>query len=287
VESEWSRSFDSPDAVIQDPLVVEEVVRLANATVGRYTIDPGWRWSTHVKARTRTELCEARHVGVSLGGRLRVRLANSTEYSIEPGQVFVIPPGHDIWVEGDKPAETIEWAGALAWHPGPEGLGDRLLATLLMSDIVESTATAERLGDTRWRALLRAHDETTAEVVNRFHGRVVKGTGDGVLALFQSARNAVLAGVVVGSEIKPLGVEVRIGIHTGEVDVTADDIHGLPVHELARITDIAQANEILVSGTTVALAGELTATFEPRGKHQLRGLSGSHTLYSATRDPRT
>ena len=282
VESEWSRSFNSPDEVIDEPLVVEEVVRLANATVGRYTIQPGWRWSTHVRPRIGTEVCEARHVGVCIGGRLGVRLVDGAEYSIESGQVFVIPSGHDIWVEGDEPAETIEWAGALAWHPGPQGLGDRLLATLLMSDIVDSTPTAERLGAARWKGLLTAHDETTADVVNRFHGRVVKGTGDGALAIFQSARNAILAGIALGEAIAPLGIRVRVGVHTGEVEVTVDDIHGIPVHELARIAALAGNDEVLVSETTVVLAGDATATFESRGTHQLKGVTGQHNLYSAT-----
>lgn len=283
MESDWSRSFASPDDVIEDPLVVEQVVRLASMTVGRYTIQPGWRWSTHVRPRVGTEWCEARHLGVCVGGRFGVRLASGEQYSIESGQVFVIPSGHDIWVEGEQSGETIEWAGALAWHPGPEGLRDRLLATLLMSDIVDSTPTAGRLGGTRWKNLLRMHDETTVDVVNRFHGRVIKGTGDGALCLFQSARNAVLAGIALIEAVRPLGIRVRVGVHTGEVEMTADDIHGLPVHELARIAGVADPDEVLVSETTVILTGTGTATFESRGEHHLKGFTEPQNLYTASK----
>lgn len=282
MESEWSRSFEAPDEVIEDPKVLEEVVHLGGVTVGRYTIEPGWKWSTHVKPRVGTDLCEARHVGVNVRGRVVVRLSDSTEYLIEPGDVFVIPPGHDIWVEGDEPAVSIEWAGALAWQPGPEGAGERLLATMLMSDIVGSTVEAERLGAERWKGLLRAHDDTTADVVNRFHGRVIKGTGDGALALFQSARNAVEAATALCDEIEQLGISVRVGIHTGEVDLVNDDVHGLTVHELARITDLAEGNQVLVSATTATLAANSKAEFVSKGAHQLRGVTANQELFAVT-----
>jgi class 3 adenylate cyclase len=279
--SRFSRSFESPDDVIEDSGVREEVVQLAGTTVGRYVIQPGWRWSVDVRPHMGTEWCRARHVGFSVRGRLRVSLDDGTEFDIEPGHVFLIPPGHDIWVAGDEPAETIEWAGALSWHPGPESTGQRALVTLVLSDIAGSTATAQRLGDQRWRPLLRAHDETSSDVVNRFGGTVIKGTGDGILAIFPSAERAVRAAMALRDETQPLGIRIRVGVHTGEVDLVADDVHGVAVHAVARIASLAAPDEVLVSATTVGLVTGSGTEFVPRGEHELRGVEGRHHLFEA------
>ena len=277
--SEYARWFDDPDEVIEDDLVHEDVVHLAGTTVGRYVVQPGWRWSTHVKPRIGTEFCEARHVGVSLAGKLRVSLEDGSEFDIDQGQVFLIPSGHDIWVVGDEPATTIEWAGALSWHPGPETVRERVLVTVLMSDIVESTTTAQRLGDKRWNQLLRAHDDAVADIVNRYRGRLIKFTGDGALATFTSPERSVRAAIAMRDQIAGLGLDIRVGIHTGEVDVVADDIHGVTVHATARISGLAGRGEILVSALTAGLSGGASARYEAAGEHELRGVEGRFQLF--------
>ncbi len=279
MESDWARSFAHPDDVIDDPLVREEVVRIGEGTVGRFFIRPGFRWSQHVKPLKGTDWCEARHVGVCLGGRLTVALPNGDRYTIEAGQVFEIPSLHDIWVEGDETVETIEWAGALSWHPGPEGLGERVLTTLMLSDIVDSTSIAETVGADRWEGMLRSHDALSADVINRYHGRVVKHTGDGALAIFASPANAVRASRALVEAVPPLGLRLRVGIHTGEVTASERDVHGLAVHEAARVTAVARPSQIVASGTTALLAGDLAGSFRPLGPFDLKGITGPRELF--------
>lgn len=280
--SEFVGSFSVPDDVIEDDGVRESVVRLGGVTVGRYVIEPGWRWSSHVRRRVGDEWCRARHVGVCVAGGLGVLLDDGTSFEVGTGEAFVLPPGHDVWVVGDEPAETIEWAGALSWHPGPESLGDRAVVTLVMSDIADSTATAERLSHRQWQAMLTTHDEISWEVVNRFRGDVVKSTGDGILATFLSAQRAVEAAIALRDDIAAIGTEVRVGVHTGEVAVSDDDVHGVAVHAVSRIMSLAQPGEILVSESTVGLTTDQSVSFEDYGEHQLRGISDTFRIFHAT-----
>lgn len=115
------RSFDSPDEVREFPLGRVEIVRIGGGEVGRLTIEPGWRWSEHIKPVAGTELCEAPHFQYVLSGRVAVRMADGQELELGPGDVNVLPPGHDAWVVGDETAVAIDWGGAHVWgKPGGE-----------------------------------------------------------------------------------------------------------------------------------------------------------------------
>jgi class 3 adenylate cyclase len=161
------------------------------------------------------------------------------------------------------------------------GQARRLLATVLFTDIVGSTERAQATGDRRWRELLDAHDEAARRLVAREGGRRIKSTGDGVLAVFDGPGRAIRCAVALRKELEGLGIEIRAGIHTGELDVTDDDVGGIAVHIAARIMATAGPGEILVSRTVRDLVTGSGIALEDRGTHALRGLSDPWQLFAA------
>jgi class 3 adenylate cyclase len=161
------------------------------------------------------------------------------------------------------------------------GQARRLLATVLFTDIVGSTEHAQATGDRRWRELLDAHDEAARRLVAQEGGRRVKSTGDGVLAVFDGPGRAIRCAVALRKELEGLGIEIRAGIHTGELDVTDDDVGGIAVHIAARIVATAGPGEILVSRTVRDLVTGSGIALEDRGTHTLKGLSDPWQLFAA------
>jgi class 3 adenylate cyclase len=150
----------------------------------------------------------------------------------------------------------------------------RTLATVLFTDIVDSTERAAQLGDQRWRGLLEAHDRATRSVVEQHRGRVVKSLGDGMLAVFDAPTRAVRAACAVRDAVEPLGVGVRAGLHTGECEVLAGgDVGGIAVHLGARVTGLAGPGEVLVSSTVKDLVVGSGIAFDDRGQHKLKGIA--------------
>ncbi len=183
--SPYFKSFRDPDETMELDGVTERQVELGDLTIGRQKLEPGWRWSTHVRPHVGGDWCQARHVGVMLSGRLGIRLRDGTTFELGPDDVFDIPPGHDGYVIGHEAVETIEWAGSRAFWGSRAGAHGRALATLMFTDLVDSTAIANRLGDGAWRTLLSEHFESARTQLERFNGREVKTTGDGLLATFE------------------------------------------------------------------------------------------------------
>ena len=157
---------------------------------------------------------------------------------------------------------------------------DRVLATVLFTDIVDSTRRAVELGDRNWRELLEQHDQITCAEVARFQGRVVKHTGDGFLATFDGPTRAVRCATALAERMPQLGIDVRSGLHTGECELRGDDIGGIAVHIGARVAGLAGAGEILVSNTVKDLVNGSGITFRDRGAHTLKGLPGEWQLFS-------
>jgi class 3 adenylate cyclase len=157
---------------------------------------------------------------------------------------------------------------------------DRVLATVMFTDIVDSTRRAVELGDRRWRELLEQHDQITCAEVARFQGRVVKNTGDGFLATFDGPTRAVRCATTLAERMPQLGIDVRSGLHTGECELRGDDIGGIAVHIGARVAALAGAGEILVSNTVKDLVNGSGITFRDRGTHALKGLPGEWQLFS-------
>ena len=179
---------------------------------------PGWRWSEVVKPVVDTPSCVNRHLGYVIAGHLHVLMDDGTELDIVAGDAYEIPPGHDAWVVGDTVFDSVEFASARLFGIAPDEEDERTLATILFTDIVDSTASLARLGDKAWRRLLLDHNDALRSELDRFRGREIVTTGDGFLALFDGAARAVRCAAAMIDAVRPLGIEIRAGLHTGEVD---------------------------------------------------------------------
>jgi class 3 adenylate cyclase len=198
-----------------------------------------------------------------------------------PGAKYVELPGIDnmVWA-GDREAIVSEIQAFLTGvRPAPEP--HRVLATVLFTDIVGSTRLASDLGDERWQALLAEHHRTVRRALERFGGREVKTVGDGFLATFESPARAIRCAAAIRDGLRDLGIDIRSGLHIGEIEVRPDDIAGLAVHIGARISALADAGEILVSGTVRELVVGSGFEFEDRGSHVLKGVPGEWRIYAA------
>ncbi|UUO02080.1 adenylate/guanylate cyclase domain-containing protein [Mycolicibacterium novocastrense] len=157
---------------------------------------------------------------------------------------------------------------------------DRVLATVLFTDIVGSTRRAAEIGDRDWHALLDAHDAVVRAQLARFRGREVNTSGDGFLAMFDGPQRAIRCAMAIRDSVQALGIEIRAGLHTGECEVRGDDIGGIGVHIGARVSALAGANEVLVSSTLRDLVIGSGLTFDDRGTHQLKGVPGEWRLFA-------
>jgi class 3 adenylate cyclase len=166
-----------------------------------------------------------------------------------------------------------------AARPGADQT-DRTLVTVLFTDIVGSTERARQAGDRRWAELLDAHDRLAHELVARFGGRLVKSTGDGVLATFDRPGRAIRCATALRDRLRGIGVEIRAGLHTGEVQFRGDDVGGIAVHIAARVMATAAAGEVLVSRTVHDLVTGSDYVLEDRGAHSLRGMTGEWQLFA-------
>jgi class 3 adenylate cyclase len=160
---------------------------------------------------------------------------------------------------------------------------DRVLATVLFTDIVGSTEKAAALGDSRWRNLLDKHHATIRSNLARFRGHEVKTTGDGVLATFDGPARGVRCACAVTEEIRPLGIEVRAGLHTGECEIIGNDVGGIAVHICARVASLAGAGEVLVSSTVRDLVAGSGLQFGDRGNQTLKGVPGEWRIFAVER----
>jgi class 3 adenylate cyclase len=167
-------------------------------------------------------------------------------------------------------------------EPPPAGHARRLLATVLFTDIVGSTQRAQEAGDQRWRELLDAHDEAARRLVGQEGGRWIKSTGDGVLAVFDGPGRAIRCALALRKELRGLGIEIRAGLHAGELDLREDDVGGIAVHIAARIMAAAGPGEILVSRTMHDLVAGSGIALEDRGTHALKGLDDPWQLFAAS-----
>ena len=273
-----AKSLERPDEVRPTPLGRIDIYNLDDLVIGRMVFEPGWHWLEHVQPIAGTSLCQYHHVGVCIAGRLANRLEDGTTIEIGPGMVFDIPPGHDGWVVGDEAFVAYDVAGVRSFARVDEKT-QRVLGAILFTDIVDSTALAESMGPSRWREVVASHNERIQFELDRFRSRLVKTTGDGVLALFDGSERAVRAAAAICLAAKGLGLSIRAGIHTGEVDVAAGDVRGFAVHVAARVMALAGPDQVYVSATTQELAADSGLAFADAGVHELKGVSGARQLY--------
>ncbi len=199
-----------------------------------------------------------------------------------PNAKLVEFPGADHFLAvGDTDAVIDEIEEFLTGGPGSRA-PDRILATVLFTDIVSSTERAATLGDRRWRSLLEEHERLVREEVERHHGRPVKNLGDGVLATFDGPARGIRAACAIREAVGRLRIDVRAGLHAGECELMGEDIGGMAVHIGARVGALAGTGEVLVSRTVKDLVIGSGFTFEDRGEHALRGVPGEWQLYAVS-----
>jgi class 3 adenylate cyclase/alpha-beta hydrolase superfamily lysophospholipase len=197
------------------------------------------------------------------------------------GARLVVLPGSDAVPHGsmeDANRCIAEFLGGLTNVSVPE----RALSAILFTDIVGSTARAAELGDRQWRDLIETHDAVARTVVDQHQGRVVKMTGDGLLATFDGPGRAMRCAHALRESLRPLGVEIRAGLHTGEIEVRESDIAGIGVHIAYRVMDAAPPGDLLVSPAVPMLVAGSGVEFEDRGEHELKGVPGSWRLFAVS-----
>jgi class 3 adenylate cyclase len=213
----------------------------------------------------------------------RVADPRASRYMAErlPSATLVELPGDDHFpFFGDQDtvlARTQEFLTGTV----PEAEPDRVVLTVLFTDIVGSTARATELGDRRWRRLLEEHDTVVRANLARFRGREIETTGDGFLATFDGPARAIRAAVAMRDELAEVGLHIRVGLHTGEVELDGNHIRGIAVHIAARVLSLAGDGELLCSRTVRDLVAGSGFRFDPRGSHRLKGVPDEWELFAA------
>jgi class 3 adenylate cyclase len=200
-----------------------------------------------------------------------------------PGARYHELPGDDhFWFMGDADsilAEIEEFVTGVRPAPEPE----RVLATVMFTDIVGSTERAAALGDRRWRDVLESHHLAVRTELARFRGREVDTAGDGFLATFDGPARAIRCGLAISDAMREIGLEVRIGLHTGEIELAGGDVRGIAVHIGSRVAGLAGSGEVLVSGTVKDLVAGSGLEFEDRGMRVLKGVPGEWRIFAVNR----
>lgn len=254
-------------------------------TYGRMSASPGaavalGRMNTHIDIRHVLSSIHVPTLVIHRTGDLDVNVGNG-RYLAEmiPGAKLLELPGDDHWLfAGDTDAIIGEVGEFLTGARVPPAI-DRVLATVLFTDIAGSTERANESGDERWRSLLVRHNDIVRRELVRFAGHEVKSTGDGFLATFDGPARAVRCACAIRDAVRSLGVSVRAGLHTGECEMLPNDIGGISVHLAARIVEKANKNEVLVSSTVRDLVFGSGIQFKDRGTHILKGISGRWHLF--------
>ena len=271
------KSFDAPDEHVEMQGVTADVVEIADSTISRNVFEPGVHCpQISVEGKP---LCMAHHTGYVVAGRLHVEMRDGSVMDVGPNEVFDIPPGHDGWVVSDDPWLAVNWAGFRSWAPGRTG--ERVLLTIVFTDLVGSTERAVSLGDREWRDVLVATiawsaSHSIATVVARSIPLATASSPCSTALVERSKRRKTSV-----TRLQKEGLSIRAGIHSGEVEIVGDAVRGVAVHEAARIAAVAGADEILVSEATHMLAAGGAFTFDARGPFILKGLPGLRTLFAA------
>jgi class 3 adenylate cyclase len=280
------KNLNRPDEVRKFQRSQTELFDLGDTVVGRQVFEPGWRWSTDTQPVVGTEWCEVFHQGVAISGRLHVAMSDGPELELGPGDLFEVPSGHDAWVIGDEAFVSVNFTGHRHFAETDASGGRHAVATILFTDIVDSTKTAARLGDAAWRGMIAEHNVSARREIEKYRGREIKTTGDGLLVIFDSPAAGVRAGAAMIEAVAGLGLQLRAGLHSGEIELTASDVRGIAVHTAARVMAAAGPGEVLASRTTRDLAVGSGLEFDPRGAHSLKGLAEPVELYALSHPKR-
>ncbi len=270
------------DAPVDDPAFLAWIAKLARSSatpLGLQAFDRMW-FDTDVR-----DILSAVHVPAAVLLKTDCYEADRgmAQYMVERirGCRLIEVPGtaETVWVEDPEPyVSAVEEFIASALQQEAEL--DRVLATVVFTDIVGSTETAARLGDHAWKQLLQRHHATVRALLARYRGVEVDTAGDGFLATFDGPARAVKCAEGICEAVKPLGLEVRAGCHTGEIEVVGDGVGGLAVHIAARVAAKAKPSEVLVSSTVKDLVAGTALSFADRGNHALKGVPGRWKLFA-------
>lgn len=274
------KSLSMPDEERSIPNGGVQIWEIGDFVVGKVTFNPGWRWSKDVKPIAGTEWCEYHHLGIMLQGTVRFALPDGLEMEVGEGCLYEVLPGHDAWTVGDIPAVQYDFSGMRTFALPAAGRSERILATLVCTDVVDSTATAERIGPAAWRNMLTELNATSRRLFDKYRGKLAANTGDGLIAVFDGAERAIRCASEISSAAVRLGVPLRAGVHTGEVEMLPDNVRGVAVHILSRVTAVAAPGEVMVSGTTHELVADSDLRFEDRGEHELKGVTGARRIWA-------
>jgi class 3 adenylate cyclase len=284
VERSWGTEavaeFACPDAS-RDPAFRRWMAMTARLAMTPKKAGTAFRFELSIDARESLSSVRVPTLVLHRDGYTGIPQAHS-RYMAEhiSGARFALVPGNDGALHTEPIAEALqEIEEFLRGLHGPIE-PDRALAAILFTDIVGSTAWASALGDRAWRNLLESHDVLARTVVDQHRGKLVKMTGDGMLATFDGPGRAIRCAIALGDALRPLGLEIRAGLHTGEVELRGTDIAGIGVHIAARVLAAAQPGDLLVSAAVPMLVAGSGFEFEDRGEHDLKGLSGTWRLFA-------
>ena len=196
------------------------------------------------------------------------------------GATYVELDGEDSFLFAGDADRLVDEIETFLTGMRPTHRLDRMLATVLFTDIVDSTRTAAEVGDHAWRAILDNHDEGAARLVAHNRGRIVKSTGDGLLATFDGPSRAIDCALALRADARRAGIELRAGLHTGEIEIRQDDVGGIGVHVAARVQAMAAPGELLVTRTVTELVAGSGIEFDDRGQQQLKGVPGTWHLFA-------
>jgi class 3 adenylate cyclase len=212
-----------------------------------------------------------------------VKFGRDLTSQISGAKYIEYPSGdHALWA-GDVEALAGDIEEFVTGHrESPSSDLERVLATVLFTDIVDSTRSAAEMGDQRWRAILDRHDHLARQIVEKHRGSFVKSTGDGILARFDGPGRAVRCALAFTTAAQQIGLPLRAGLHTGEIELRGEDIGGIAVHAAARVMAHSASNEVLVSRVVTDLVAGAGLKFSQRGSHELRGLPDRWDLFVAS-----
>ncbi len=282
--AEWGRG----NAVrVGSPSMASEAARRGRARLERLAMSPStfageYQVALHADVRPILETIRVPTLVLHRTGNRYIRVGNG-RYLAEhiPGARFVELPGDDHLFYAGEVEAMLAPIEEFVTGARPVVGDDRVLATVLFTDIVGSTEHATRLGDRAWRDLLERHDAAVRQELGRFRGREIHTTGDGFFATFDGPARAVRCALAIRAAVRPLGLEIRTGLHTGECELRGEDVSGIAVHIGARVAATAKAGEVLVSGTLKDLVTGSGLRFAERGVHHLKGVEGEWPLHAA------
>jgi class 3 adenylate cyclase len=274
-----TKTFDEPDTRRQFEHMDSQLVHVGSLDIGRAVLEPGWRWSTSIGTVSGDASCQVHHLQLLLRGRMAFQMDDGEVAHIEPGTIADVPPGHDAWVVGEETVEIIDFYGNVEFVGMPSA-HQRVVTTILMSDVVDSTAMVSRVGDVRWRQMLAEHDRLIRNRIERYEGRAVNTTGDGFIATFPSALAALRCAAAITRDVRDLGMNIRVGVHTGEIEIDKNDVRGASVHAAARVMALAGPSEVLTSNVTRALVDGSGLFFEDRGEQAVKGFEKPIQVYA-------